>query len=113
MQTPNSTTQTNTETFFEKRNKFLLIYNDEENILRDLNARMGNEGKLNNRFTEHLDHILLLDIEENPAVERSSLDNKINQSGRTLLSLFNNYNLEITSGQTSGDRSGNFTCFNN
>ena len=74
---------------------------------------MGNEGKLNNRFTEHLDHILLLDIEENPAVERSSLDNKINQSCRTLLSLFNNYNLEITSGQTSGNRSGNFTCFNN
>ena len=51
---------------------------------------MGNEGKLNNRFTEHLDHILLPDIEENPAVERSSFDNKINQSGRTLLSLFNN-----------------------
>ena len=64
----------------EKLNKFLLKCNDEENILimGDLNARVGNEGKLNDRFIEHLDH-LPPDIEENPAVERSMITKSSNQ----------------------------------
>ena len=42
----------------------------------DLDGRIGKEGKLNDRFIGHLDH-LLLDIEENPTY-RSACDNKIN-----------------------------------
>ena len=60
----------------------------------DWNARIGKEGKLNDRFIGHLGY-LIPDIEENPTYDRSSCDNKINQSGRERLNLCNKHSLNI------------------
>ena len=45
--------------------------------------------------------------------DRSSCDDKTYTSGRKLLNICYNHNLNIVNGQIPGDRLGDFTCFNN
>ena len=80
----------------------------------DLNARTGNEDGLHEKLSKQLSH-LLPNIEASTLEtgNNSSCDVKVNTSGRKLLILCSSHSLEITNGQTTGDRHGSFTCFNN
>ena len=45
--------------------------------------------------------------------DRSSCDNKTSTSGRKLLNICHNHNVNLANRQIPRDRLGNFTCFNN
>ena len=113
---PKNTTQNISKTdYFGKLEKSILEYKGKGNILimGDLNARTGNKGNAKFAYDKHLSN-LLPDVSKdwNTIEVRSSCDDKVNTSGRTLLNICNNHNLRIANGQTPGDRVGNYTCFN-
>ena len=100
--------------YFGNFEKAIVKYKENGNIkiLGILNARTGFQGKSQHNFDNHLQH-LLPEADKLPSdLDRCSCDDKINASGRTLLKICNNHNVIIGNGQTSGDRLGNYTCFN-
>ena len=100
--------------YFGNFEKAILKYKEKGNILvlGDLNTRTGSQGQSQHNIDNHLQH-LLPEADKLPSdLDRCSYDGKINASGRTLLKICNKHNLRIYNGQTSGDRLGNYTCFN-
>ena len=81
-------------------------------IWGDLNARTWSQGQSQHNFDNHLQQLLPEGGKLPSDLDRCSCDEKINATGRTLLKICNNRNLRIGNGQTSGDRLGNYTCFN-
>ena len=79
----------------------------------DLNSRTGT----GNMYHENNKYIAEIAPENNKKTslkgDRSWCDDKTNTSGRKLLNICHNHNLNIANGQIPGDRLGNFTCFNN
>ena len=91
----------------------ILKYKERENILilQNLNARTGSQGKFQQNFDNHLWHLLPEPDKIPSDLDRFSFDDKINGSGRTLLKICKNHDLRLHNGQTSGDRLGNYICF--
>ena len=81
-------------------------------IMENLNARTNNEDGLHEKLGKQLNQ-LLPDIEGTTLEtgSRCSCDIKVNISRKKLLIIFSSHSLEITNGQTPGDRLGSFTCF--
>ena len=79
----------------------------------DLNSRTGR----GNMYHENNKYIAEIALENNKKTslkgDRSWCDDKTNTSGRKLLNICHNHNLNIANGQIPGDRLGNFTCFSN
>ena len=101
--------------FFSKTDYFgdiwntILKYQEKGNMLisRDLNAKTGSQGKLQNRFYSHLQHLSEAEI-SSVELNRWSYDHKTNFS----LKIWDNHNLRIPNGQTPGDRVDNYNCYN-
>ena len=83
-------------------------------IIGDLNSRTGSEGNIYHKNNEYIAKIA---PESNKKTslkgDKSPCDDKTNTSGRKLLKISHNHNLNITNGKIPGDRLGNFTSFNN
>ena len=100
----------------EKLEKSFLKYKGKGDsfMTRNLNARTGNIGNIHDsKLYEHLEGILPNSVETSDLTMRCSNDLKTNRSRNILIKLCSNHNLRITNGQITGDRIGNFTCFNN
>ena len=79
----------------------------------DLNSRKGR----GNMYHKNNKYIAEIAPQNNTKTllkgHRRSCDDKTNTSGRKLLNICHNHNLNIANGQIPGDRLGNFTCFSN
>ena len=101
--------------FFSKTDYFgdiwntILKYQEKGNMLisRDVNAKTGSQGKLQNRFYSHLQHLSEAEI-SSVELNRWSYDHKTNFSRK----IWDNHNLRIPNGQTPGDRVDNYNCYN-
>ena len=101
--------------FFSKTDYFgdiwntILKYQEKGNMLisRDVNAKTVSQGKLQNRFHSHLQHLSEAEI-SSVELNRWSYDHKTNFSRK----IWDNHNLRIPNGQTPGDRVDNYNCYN-
>ena len=115
---PSNTTQnihSKTDYFWDLENT-TLKYREKGDILimGQLNSRTGREGNMYHKNNKYVAEIAPENNKKTSLKgDRSSCDDKTNTSGRKLLNICHDHNLNIANGQIPGNRLGNFTCSSN